>query len=90
MLKQKLPKRTDLSLGLACLQITFHKRKLGLMRRAMELSIMCDADVALVIFAPDDTLSQYSSNDMEEMLHRYARTCQEPHECRTNQDVSLA
>lgn len=56
----------------------------------MELSVLCGCDVAMFLFAPDDRLAQYTSSDMEGLLDRYSRTCQEPHETRTNQDVRAA
>ena len=55
----------------------------------MELSVLCDCDIAMFLFAPDDRLAQYTSSDMEGLLDRYSRTCQQPHETRTNQDVSM-
>ena len=71
------------------LQATFHRRKNGLMRRAMELSVLCGCDIAMFLFGPDDKLAQYTSSEMEGLLDRYSRTCQQPHETRNNQDVSL-
>lgn len=32
-------------------QVTFSKRKTGLLKKAKELSVLCDAEVALVIFS---------------------------------------
>lgn len=68
-------------------QATFQRRKNGLMRRAMELSVLCGCDIAMFLFAPDDRLSQYTSSEMEGLLDRYSRTCQHPHETRSNQDL---
>lgn len=67
----------------------FAKRKNGLMRKAMELSIMCDCNIALIIFNSSGKLSQYSSTDMESILEQYSKACQEPHERRNNEDVSV-
>ena len=74
---------------LVCLQATFQRRKNGLMRRAMELSVLCGCDIAMFMFAPNDRLLQYTSSDMEGLLNKYSQRCQEAHETRTNQDVRL-
>lgn len=50
---------------------TFQKRKVGLMKKAMELSILCGADVALVVFSEEDRLFQYSSMPMGKLLDKY-------------------
>lgn len=82
--------RLKLSADIQCyVQATFQRRKNGLMRRAMELSVLCGCDIAMFLFAPDERLSQYTSSEMEGMLDRYSRTCQQPHESRSNQDVSI-
>ena len=69
-------------------QVTFTKRKNGLMKKAMELSVLCDCDIALVIFNSNSKLFQYSSTDMDAILQKYSRSCNQPHEVRNNQDVS--
>ena len=70
-----------------CAQVTFTKRKNGLMKKAMELSVLCDCDIALVIFNSNGKLFQYSTADMDAVLQRYSRACHEPHEIRNNTDV---
>ncbi len=82
--------RLKLSAYIQCyVQATFQRRKNGLMRRAMEISVLCGCDIAMFLFAPDERLSQYTSSEMEGLLDRYSRTCQQPHESRSNQDVSI-
>ena len=33
-------------------QVTFAKRRNGLLKKAYELSVLCDAEVALIVFSP--------------------------------------
>ncbi|KAK7319024.1 hypothetical protein RJT34_03733 [Clitoria ternatea] len=44
-------------------QITFSKRRKGLMKKARELSVLCDAKVALVIFSSTGKLFELSDGD---------------------------
>ncbi|CAI0419868.1 unnamed protein product [Linum tenue] len=43
-------------------QVTFSKRRRGLFKKAQELSVLCDADVALIIFSSTGKLFHYSSS----------------------------
>ncbi|KAF8408240.1 hypothetical protein HHK36_007387 [Tetracentron sinense] len=53
-------------------QVTFSKRRTGLLKKAHEISVLCEADVALIIFSPKGKLFQYSTeSDMERILQRY-------------------
>ncbi|XP_058179628.1 MADS-box protein JOINTLESS isoform X2 [Rhododendron vialii] len=52
-------------------QVTFSKRRRGLFKKAEELSVLCDADVALIIFSSAGKLFQYSSSSMEGILERH-------------------
>ncbi|KAL4649516.1 hypothetical protein ACB092_01G018700 [Castanea dentata] len=53
-------------------QVTFSKRRNGLTKKAYELSVLCDVDVALIMFSPSGRLSQFSGNkSIEEILVRY-------------------
>lgn len=48
--------------NLAARQVTFSKRRRGLFKKAEELSILCDAEVALVLFSHAGRLYQFSSS----------------------------
>lgn len=43
-------------------QVTFTKRRNGLLKKAYELSILCDAEVALIIFSTRGKLYEFSSS----------------------------
>ncbi|CDP01559.1 unnamed protein product [Coffea canephora] len=52
-------------------QVTFSKRRRGLFKKAEELSVLCDADVALILFSSTGKLFEYSSSSMKEILERH-------------------
>jgi hypothetical protein len=42
-------------------QVTFSKRRSGLLKKAFELGVLCDAEVALIVFSPRGRLYEYAS-----------------------------
>ncbi|XP_070038829.1 MADS-box protein SOC1-like isoform X1 [Nicotiana tomentosiformis] len=54
-------------------QVTFSKRRNGLLKKAFELSVLCDAEVGLVIFSPRGKLYEFASSSMQEIVERYKR-----------------
>ncbi|XP_078434534.1 agamous-like MADS-box protein AGL11 isoform X2 [Wolffia australiana] len=52
-------------------QITFSKRRNGLLKKACELSILCEVDVGLLIFSASGKSYQFSSQDMGSVISRY-------------------
>ncbi|CAH1420300.1 unnamed protein product [Lactuca virosa] len=52
-------------------QVTFSKRRDGLLKKAIELSILCDAEVALLVFSPSGKAYHFSSHDMDMTIRRY-------------------
>ncbi|CAM0911858.1 unnamed protein product [Alopecurus aequalis] len=44
-------------------QVRFSKRRSGLFKKAFELSVMCDAEVALVVFSPAGRLYEFVSSN---------------------------
>lgn len=61
-------------------QATFTKRKKGLIKKAMELSILCNCEIALTIMTKDNRVIQYSSSDPEMIAQS----------CNTNQIKSVS
>ncbi|XP_048131070.1 MADS-box transcription factor 55-like isoform X4 [Rhodamnia argentea] len=56
------PKKMEKVDRLAARQVTFSKRRRGLIKKAEELSILCDADVSLIIFSATGKLYDFSSS----------------------------
>lgn len=56
------------------------------MKKAYELSVLCDCEIALIIFNHANKLFQYASTDMDKVLLKYTEY-NEPHESRTNADI---
>ncbi|XP_022136666.1 agamous-like MADS-box protein AGL104 [Momordica charantia] len=53
-------------------QVTFSKRRNGLIKKAYELSILCDIDIALIMFSPSGRLSHFSGRRrIEDVLARF-------------------
>lgn len=43
-------------------QVTFSKRRNGLLKKARELSVLCDAEVAVIVFSLSGKLFEFSSS----------------------------
>uniref|UniRef100_I1QQ90 MADS-box domain-containing protein n=1 Tax=Oryza glaberrima TaxID=4538 RepID=I1QQ90_ORYGL len=55
-------------------QVTFAKRRNGLLKKAYELSVLCDAEVALIIFSNRGKLYEFcSGQSMTRTLERYQK-----------------
>nr|ASZ79950.1 MADS37-2 [Phyllostachys edulis] len=54
-------------------QVRFSKRRSGLFKKARELSVLCDAEVALVVFSPAGRLYEFASSNssIEKIFGRY-------------------
>ncbi|CAH1732119.1 unnamed protein product [Aphis gossypii] len=48
--------------------VAFKKRRFGFMKKTYELSVLCDCEVAIIIFDKFDKLYQYASTDMDQVL----------------------
>nr|AIZ95408.1 MADS12 [Apostasia odorata] len=56
-------------------QVTFCKRRNGLLKKAYELSVLCDAEVALIVFSSRGRLYEYSNNSIRSTIERYKKAC---------------
>ncbi|XP_057961738.1 agamous-like MADS-box protein MADS2 isoform X6 [Malania oleifera] len=55
-------------------QVTFAKRRNGLLKKAYELCILCDAEVALIIFSNRGKIYEFcSSSSMAKTIEKYQR-----------------
>ncbi|XP_042015577.1 agamous-like MADS-box protein MADS3 isoform X2 [Salvia splendens] len=54
-------------------QVTFSKRRNGLLKKAYELSVLCEAEVALIIFSSRGKLYEFATTSTTETLERYHR-----------------
>ncbi|XP_072972968.1 MADS-box transcription factor 23-like isoform X3 [Typha angustifolia] len=58
-------------------QVTFSKRRSGLLKKARELAILCDADVGVIIFSSTGRLYDFASSSMNSIIGRYNKTKEE-------------
>ncbi|XP_021754068.1 MADS-box protein SOC1-like isoform X1 [Chenopodium quinoa] len=58
-------------------QVTFSKRRNGLLKKAFELSVLCDAEVALIIFSPTGKLYEFASSSATRTIDRYQKHMKE-------------
>ncbi|KAK3163407.1 hypothetical protein QOZ80_1AG0003260 [Eleusine coracana subsp. coracana] len=70
-------------------QVTFSKRRSGLMKKARELGILCDADVGLIVFSCTGRLYEYSSTSMKSIIERY-QEAREENNCRLLNPIAEA
>ncbi|KAL5562660.1 hypothetical protein UlMin_032407 [Ulmus minor] len=69
MTRQKIEiKKID---NITARQVTFSKRRRGLFKKAHELSTLCDAQIALIVFSSTGKLFDYSSSSMQEVIERH-------------------
>ncbi|KAK7310241.1 hypothetical protein RJT34_07633 [Clitoria ternatea] len=56
-------------------QVTFSKRRTGLMKKTHELSVLCDAQIGLIVFSSTGKVFQYCSEPlrMEQIIEKYQR-----------------
>ncbi|XP_018813442.1 MADS-box transcription factor 23-like [Juglans regia] len=58
-------------------QVTFSKRRKGLIKKAKELAILCDAEVGLIIFSSTGKLYEFASTSIKAVTERYNKSKEE-------------
>ncbi|KAK9110959.1 hypothetical protein Scep_018478 [Stephania cephalantha] len=58
-------------------QVTFSKRRNGLLKKARELAILCDAEVGLIIFSSTGKLYDFANTSMKSVIERYNKSKEE-------------
>ncbi|CAL9111099.1 unnamed protein product [Musa textilis] len=56
----------------AARQVTFSKRRRGLFKKAAELSVLCDADVALIVFSSTGKLFEFCNSSMKKTIEKHS------------------
>ncbi|KAK1433379.1 hypothetical protein QVD17_10289 [Tagetes erecta] len=54
-------------------QVTFCKRRNGLLKKAYELSVLCDAEIMLIVFSSRGRLYEYANNNTKSTIEKYKR-----------------
>ena len=69
-------------------QVTFYKRKRGLLKKAMELSLLCDVKCFLCIVDKNEKVLVFSSEeDINSMINNYCLNYKNAREVYTHADV---
>lgn len=58
-------------------QVTFSKRRNGLLKKAKELAILCDAEVGVIIFSSTGKRYDFASTSMKSVIDRYNKANEE-------------
>ncbi|KAI4328108.1 hypothetical protein L6164_020492 [Bauhinia variegata] len=69
-------------------QVTFSKRRKGLIKKAKELAVLCDAEIGLMIFSSTGKLYEYASTSIKSVTERY-NTFKEEHQQLTNPESEV-
>lgn len=54
-------------------QVTFCKRRNGLLKKAYELSVLCDAEITLIVFSSRGRVYEYANNNIKATIEKYKK-----------------
>ncbi|KAM3265211.1 agamous-like MADS-box protein AGL11 isoform X1 [Capsicum chacoense] len=69
-------------------QVTFCKRRNGLLKKAYELSVLCEAEIALIVFSTRGRVYEYSNNNIKATIERYKKATAEHSNACTTQELN--
>lgn len=69
-------------------QVTFCKRRNGLLKKAYELSVLCDAEIALIVFSSRGRVYEYSNNNIKGTIDRYKKATSDASNICTPQELN--
>ncbi|KAK6805522.1 hypothetical protein RDI58_003307 [Solanum bulbocastanum] len=70
-------------------QVTFSKRRNGLLKKAKELAILCDAQVGLIVFSSTGKLYEFANNSMRSTIDRYNKIKEENNNMNLTSEVKF-
>ncbi|KAF7843671.1 agamous-like MADS-box protein AGL62 [Senna tora] len=78
--RQRMKRKTEIKRleSKSKLQVTFSKRKLGLFRKAAELSLLCDSQTAVVVFSQNGKIFSSGHPDPDSVFSRYLSRASSP------------
>ncbi|CAN7008852.1 unnamed protein product [Brassica rapa subsp. trilocularis] len=71
-------------------QVTFCKRRNGLLKKAYELAVLCDAEVALIVFSTRGRLYEYGNNNIRATIERYKKASSDNANTHSVQEINAA
>ncbi|XP_075484368.1 agamous-like MADS-box protein AGL11 isoform X3 [Primulina tabacum] len=69
-------------------QVTFCKRRNGLLKKAYELSVLCDVEVALIVFSSRGRVYEYANNNIRSTIERYKKSTADSSNAYTTQEIN--
>ncbi|CAI9115090.1 OLC1v1015924C2 [Oldenlandia corymbosa var. corymbosa] len=69
-------------------QVTFCKRRNGLLKKAYELSVLCEAEVALIVFSSRGRVYEYSNSNINNTIDRYKKATSDAASTYTTQEIN--